>query len=108
MKAEEFHNYLSATGSKADLTCRIAHFLDFGEIMTVAAANRKRLETTLITVDTEIEPDFVCSEKHRAFFKERIGKSFSFNVAFQNWLKESAGKTYGEAIAACVMYTNTV
>lgn len=93
-------NGISAIGSKADLTCRIAHFLDFGEIMPVAAANRKRLETTLITVDTEIEPDFVCSEKHRAFFKERIGKSFSFNVAFQNWLKESAGKTYGEAIAA--------
>lgn len=38
--------------------------------------------------------------KHRAFFKEQIGKSFSFNAAFQKWLKSNSGKTYGEAIEA--------
>lgn len=32
-----------------------------------------------------IEENFVCGEKHRAFFKEQVGKSFSFNVAFQKW-----------------------
>ena len=37
---------------------------------------------------------------HRAFFRERIGKSFSFNVACQQWLKTNTGKTYGDAIAA--------
>ena len=42
----------------------------------------------------------MCSEKHRAFFKEKIGKSFSFNVAFQKWLKSNTGKTYGDAIKA--------
>lgn len=47
-----------------------------------------------------IEENFVCSEKHRAFFKEQIGKSFSFNVAFQKWLKSNSGKTYADAIAA--------
>ena len=47
-----------------------------------------------------IEPNIVCSEKHRAFFKEKIGKSFSFNVLFQKWLKGNAGKTYGDAINA--------
>ena len=46
------------------------------------------------------EIDYVCSEKHRAFFKEKIGPSFSFNVAFQRWLKENAGKTYSQAIGA--------
>ena len=40
------------------------------------------------------------SEKHRAFFKEHIGNHFSFNVAFQKWLKTNAGKTYREAIDA--------
>ena len=47
-----------------------------------------------------IESPFVCSEKHRAFFKAKIGPSFSFNVAFQKWLKSNAGKTYGDAIQA--------
>ena len=47
-----------------------------------------------------IENDFVCSEKHRAFFKEKIGKGFSFNVQFQKWLKNNSGKNYGDAIEA--------
>jgi len=47
-----------------------------------------------------IEDNFVCSEHHRAFFKDRIGKKFTFNVAFQKWLKSNAGKAYGEAIEA--------
>ena len=53
-----------------------------------------------INENTKIEPNFVCSEKHRAFFKEHIGNSFSFNVAFQKWLKSNTGKTYKEAIVA--------
>ena len=47
-----------------------------------------------------IEANIVCSEKHRAFFKEKIGKTFSFNVTFQKWLKSNAGKTYADAIRA--------
>ncbi|WP_420329330.1 DUF6434 domain-containing protein [Pseudobutyrivibrio ruminis] len=37
--------------------------------------------------------NIVCSEKHRAFFKEKIGKTFSFNVQFQKWLKANVGNT---------------
>ena len=33
-------------------------------------------------------------------FKKSIGNSFSFNVAFQKWLKNNAGKSYKEAISA--------
>ena len=53
-----------------------------------------------ITEDSRIEADFVCSERHRLFFKEHIGKSFSFHVGFQKWLKSNTGKTYKEAIDA--------
>ena len=53
-----------------------------------------------ITEETIIERDIVCSEKHRAFFSEKIGKSFSFNVPFRKWLKANAGKTYGDATRA--------
>lgn len=42
----------------------------------------------------------MCSELHRAFFKEKIGPQFTFNVAFQKWLKSNAGKTYADAIRA--------
>lgn len=34
------------------------------------------------------------------FFKEHIGNGFSFNVAFQKWLKSNTGKTYADAITA--------
>lgn len=53
-----------------------------------------------IDLQTIIEQDFVCSEKHRAFFKKHLGKTFSFNVQFQNWLKTNSGRTYQDAIEA--------
>lgn len=93
-------NALPCTGSKAELTERIALFLASGEVLPARSAKKKTAVISAIDVQSRIEPDFVCSEKHRAFFKAHIGKSFSFNVSFQNWLKSHAGKTYGEAIAA--------
>lgn len=91
---------IPTSGGKTEITERIAHFLDTGEIASVAAVQRKAASVINITSDTRIEENFVCSEKHRAFFKEQIGNSFSFNVAFQKWLKSNSGKTYQEAIAA--------
>jgi hypothetical protein len=111
-------NNLPTSGGKLELTDRIAAFLDTGKVFRPAAGKRansgskeaagkkpnsghKRASTVdELTEDTVIESDFVCSEKHRAFFKEKIGKSFSFNVLFQRWLKANAGKTYKEAIEA--------
>ena len=93
-------NGLPASGGKIELTDRIALFLDTGEIATVSKGKKATVKTGDITPNTKIEPDFVCSEKHRTFFKEHIGKTFSFNVAFQKWLKTNTDKTYKEAIAA--------
>lgn len=94
-------NGLPVSGGKMEITDRIAHFLDTGEVLS-APTVRKKQRHTLFTIseDTKIEADFVCSELHRAFFKEHIGSGFSFNVAFQKWLKSNPGKTYKEAIAA--------
>ena len=92
-------NGLPASGSKQEITERIAVFLDSGEIVRSASV-RKTGKVGEITPDSIIEPDIVCSEKHRAFFRKQIGKSFSFNVAFQKWLKANAGKTYKDAIDA--------
>ena len=93
-------NKLPVLGGKIELTERIACYLDTGNITETSSRRKKTINIGTITEKTKIEPNIVCSEKHRAFFKEKIGKSFSFNVAFQKWLKSNTGKTYGDAIKA--------
>ena len=91
---------LQTTGSKQELTDRIAYFLETGKKKSASSKRIQAESVGDITENTLIEANIVCSEKHRAFFKERIGKTFSFNVAFQKWLKNNAGKTYADAIQA--------
>lgn len=95
-------NGLPVSGGKIELTERIAYFLDTGKILKSTSTKTKRKTNIPLEINEEsiIEPNFVCSEKHRAFFKAHIGNSFSFNVSFQKWLKCNMGKTYKEAIAA--------
>ena len=93
-------NSLPSTGSKTVLTERIAYFLDTGKVLSNEKTKRVASKVALLTLDSLIESNIVCSEVHRAFFKEQIGESFSFNVAFQKWLKANSGKTYREAVAA--------
>ena len=94
-------NNLPTSGGKLELTDRIATFLDTGNVMISRKVSKKStLDIVELTEQTIIENNFVCSERHRAFFKEKIGKSFSFNVQFQKWLKSNSGKTYKDAIEA--------
>ena len=93
-------NGLSTSGGKAELTERIACFLDTGKAQKPSVERKMAVTIGTLTEDTVIEPNIICSEKHRAFFGEKIGKGFSFNVLFQKWLKTNAGKTYGDAIRA--------
>ena len=93
-------NGLPTSGSKSELTDRIAYFLDTGNVLKSPAERKTAVNIGTLTEETVIEPNIVCSEKHRAFFSEKIGKSFSFNVPFQKWLKANAGETYGDAIRA--------
>ena len=91
---------LPVSGGKAELTERIARFIDTGELPEATKKSRRKNSTGPITKETLIEPDVVCSERLRAFFREQVGKGFSFNTAFQKWLKANAGKTYGDAVGA--------
>lgn len=93
-------NNLPVSGGKIEITDRIANFLDTGKVECPATAKRSTSAVGEIKEDTIIEGHIVCSEKHRVFFVDRIGKSFSFNVQFQKWLKANAGKTYKDAIEA--------
>ena len=100
-------NGLPASGGKTELMERIAYFLDTGKVLAAKTVRTQKHKISTITRDSIIESDFVCSELHRAFFKREIGESFSFNVAFQKWLKSNAGKTYAEAIVAYNEIKNT-
>lgn len=93
-------NGLPTSGGKIDITKRIAYYLDTGKILKTKSVHKKTIVIDKIELNTKIEDHFVCSEKHRAFFKEHIGNGFSFSVAFQKWLKENTGHTYQEAIDA--------
>ena len=93
-------NNLQTTGGKIELTDRISKFLDTGERFFKVYDSRRTKIIDEITLESIIEDNFVCSEKHRAFYKKEIGKSFSFNVLFQKWLKSNAGKTYKDSIEA--------
>ena len=76
-------NGLPTSGSKAELTDRIAYFLDTGSILKPTVERNVAINIGALTRNTVIEPNIVCSEKHRAFFSEKIRKSISFNVSFQ-------------------------
>ena len=69
-------NGLPASGSKAELTDRIAYFLDTGNVLKPSAERKTAVNIGTLTENTVIGPNIVCSEKHRAFFCEKIGKSF--------------------------------
>lgn len=93
-------NGIQATGGKQELTDRVAHYLDTGEKQTKHHSSKRTKPPQKITLETPIEEHLVCSEKHRAFYKAQIGPTFSFNVIFQQWLKNNAGKTYQDSIEA--------
>ena len=93
-------NNLQTTGSKLELNERITKYLDTGEKETKINNKRKNKVIDKIELNSIIEDNFVCSEKHREFYKKEIGKNFSFNVSFQKWLKSNSGKTYKDSIDA--------
>ncbi len=79
-------NGLPVAGGKDDLNKRIEVFLESGEITKEKTTPRHKPSTKeanqIIDLQTTIEQNFICSEKHRAFFKKHLGTSFSFNVQF--------------------------
>ena len=97
-------NYLQATGNKIELTDRIAHFLDTGE--RIKSTSYKGKNRGPVTEDTPIGEKYIYSEERRAFFKERLGNNFKFNVRFQKWLKANPDKTHKDALEAYVQLEN--
>lgn len=100
LKAYCLANGLSTQGGKQAVTERIAHYMATGEKLPPAKMKTKTVRREEITADSIIEENIKCSEMHRTFFKEAIGPGFTFTVAFQAWLKENHGKSFGQAAEA--------
>ncbi len=94
-------NGISTAGGKQDITKRVAHFLKTGERLSASVKKTNHAgNADELTLDSIIDNNFVCSEKHRQFFESVIGSGFSFNVVFQKYLKANAEKTYSDAVNA--------
>ena len=95
---------LRTSGSKIELTERIAHYLKTGEELSPARPSRPRptsrfdWSTAELTRDTIITDNYKNTQNVRAFFEEEIGPRFKFNTPFMNWMKSHSGSTLGEAI----------
>lgn len=72
------------------------------ELMSSGSKARRSSSNRQVPASLEevIAPNIVCSQGLRAFFEQYLGKSFRFKVEFQDWLRENAGLTFGDAVEA--------
>ena len=95
-------NGISASGSKREITDRIAVFLETGEIqkpMRKRSTSTKQLSLEELSLDTVITENHRCSQVVRTFFKSVIPK-FHFSTYIQDYFKENVGKTYQDVVDA--------
>lgn len=93
---------ISASGSKVDITNRIAIFLETGKIqkpMRKRYSSPKEIKLEELSLDTVITENHRCSQVVRAYFKSVIPK-FHFSTYIQNYFKENVGSTYRDVVDA--------
>lgn len=93
LKSNEFQNYyylkedlirfckennLPVHSGKIELTKRIAYYLETGEILEPLKRSKPKKIIQDLFEDTLIEPNFVCSQIHREFFRKKLEKVFLF------------------------------
>lgn len=95
-------HYLPTSGSKADLTERISHFLGTGELPASFGKPRqpKAIMPQSFTRETLIEPGWRCSQALRQFFEQELGRTFHFNSFMRDYITQRGiGHSLDEAIA---------
>jgi SAP domain-containing new25/Domain of unknown function (DUF6434) len=91
---------IRASGSKIEITERIATFLSTGEIKTPSRQSKQKVEPQgVLSLDTIISENHRCSQKVRAFFTNEI-PHFHFSTYIQNYFKSNIGKTYKDVVVA--------
>lgn len=92
---------LPYSGSKAAITERIAEWIDTGVVKQAKPKTRAssfNWATAELTLDTIITDSYTNGPNARQFFKQQLGDTFRFNIAFMNWMKENCGKTLADAV----------
>lgn len=92
------------TGGKIEISERIELFISTG---CISGKGNNRIEKKKSDFDWNREPlslstiitdNYKNTQNVREFFSKEIGKNFSFNVNFMNWMKNNTGKTLKDAI----------
>jgi SAP domain-containing new25/Domain of unknown function (DUF6434) len=94
---------LPTSGSKQVLTERIVVFLTTGSAPVPKPAAKRRSVGKMperFTREMVIGSGWRCSQALRAFFLQEIGPQFHFNSVMRDFIKDGAGRTLQEAIAA--------
>ncbi len=90
-----------SSGSKADLTERIAAHLD-GRPAALGAVRRPSAASAQLSgpldADTVIPAGQRASRALRAYFVDVVGPSFRFDQAMRTFITDGAGRTLGEAV----------
>mgnify|MGYP000548113407 CR=1 FL=1 len=91
---------LQISGSKIELTQRIAHYLETGQHLKSTKANHSnQVMPTQFHLDTVIEEGWRCTQELRAFFQSQLQIRFHFNGFLRTFIRETGiGKTLREAI----------
>lgn len=92
---------LPTSGSKADVTERISHFLGTGEIPASSSNPRqpKAMMPQSFTRETVIKSGWWCSQALRQFFEQELGSTFHFNGFLRKYITQHGiGHSLDEAI----------
>lgn len=95
---------INYSGSKAEITDRIAEILETG-IIQEKKTNKKPKPTSrfnwakeVLTPNTIITDSYKNGQNTRRFFQDQIGPNFKFNIDFMAWIKANYGKTLKDAV----------
>lgn len=97
---------IASGGGKLELIERMIRFIETGDRggesgrKKTSAHGRFDWAAAPLSESTPITPDYRATRNVRAFFEDRLGKSFRINVPFTAWMRANAGKTLGDAVAA--------
>ena len=91
---------LATSGSKEEVTERIAHFLETGERLGARKVFRKKgAMPAVFSRETVIGEGWRCTQELRAFFEQETVLKFHFNGFMRDFIGESGvGQTLGDAI----------
>ncbi len=92
---------LPAHGSKAELTQRIAAYLETGKRVEARPPSRPvRNMPASFTLETVIGPGWRCSGDLRRFLQQHLGAGFRFDAVMRDYVLRRPGSTLAQAIAA--------